>query len=233
MKALLVFIPVLFAVGATSAAEGSDKPATQEQMSAVVEKALEVSAAAAQVIDQQRATEEAFAKIQAEVAEFAKIKAELEAENAALREALQKKVGKTEAQLIEEANRANIRAARIEGELNRLKAAPAADPFMLRGSAPLSPASADPLAPNPATPAKPKTWQTVQLLQGTGNKRGPKFTVWGEWRAHWQFAAGEYGLFIAQIEGDDAADTQMLVNTTQSGRDVTMGKGVGDLTLAP
>lgn len=130
--------------------------------------------------------------------------------------------------LIEEANAANIRAAKAEGEVLRLRkrvaeleAQVAADPF---APAPAGESSA-------ATPAKLKTWQTVQTLQGSGNKRGPKFTIWGEWRAQWQFTAEEVGLFIAQIEGDDAADAQILANTTKSGRDVTMGKGVGELVL--
>lgn len=42
---------------------------------------------------------------------------------------------------------------------------------------------------------------------------------------------GDNALFIAQIEGDDLADNQLLANATKSGQDITMGKGVGDLSL--
>jgi hypothetical protein len=159
----------------------------------------------------------------------AQVIADLEAEIKGLREALEKKVGKDNAALIEEANRANIRAAKAEGRLVQLEKRLAADPFAPTAADAAVSASPDPFAPTAAP--KAKTWQTVQILQGTSNKRGPKFTVWGEWRAHWQFTSGEGGLFIAQIEGDDLADAQMLASSTKSGRDTTMGKGSGELTL--
>lgn len=185
MKPLIVLIAIAALCGPAHAA--ASDPATPEQLAKVVDAAANLAATAAEVIDQHQATAAAVAKIEAEVAEFAEIKAQLLAENAALREALEKKVGKTEAQLIEEANRANIRAAKAEGELLKLRAARAADPF--------APASGsfvgDPFAPAVQAPSPARKWIEVTRHSPLGDTNTPPFTIGAqEWRVRWKGPKG-------------------------------------------
>lgn len=190
MKIRIYVLLVMLMAGVCKA---QDKPASSEQMSAVIDEAVKVASSAADFINEQKAMADTLTKIEAEVAEFAKVKQRLEAENAALRAALESKVGKTEAQLIDEANAANIRAAKAEGELRKIKAQLEADPFAgAPKSAAYDPATDPFVAPAP----KPKQWrEVVRFTRPADTTTEPFIISAAEWRVRWM-ARGDATLYV-------------------------------------
>lgn len=129
----------------------------------------------------------------------------LRLENAALKQALEAKNGKSEGQLIAEANVANIRAAKAEGEAAKLRAAletmrggdpyvASADDILLFGAKPTIMKDREKPAP------QSKRWVEVMRLSKPADTTSEAFHVGtSEWRIRW-VAKGDATLYVYRPE---------------------------------